>query len=345
MKKLHLLLVATSLLGSTAAYSSTLFTVTNLVTDDSMGHPAQITDPNLANAWGISYAPGSPFWVSNNANGLVTLYEVAPATNATSIGPLVVTIPGPDVNTPASPTGQVYNPTSAFNGDRFLFASEDGTISGWRGALGTTAEILQTGIPDNVYKGLAFATSGSDAYLYAANFRTGAIDVLKGSPGAPDLTGRFLDPNLPAGYAPFNIATLGGSLFVSYAVQDSAKHDEVAGAGMGIVDVFDLQGNLIRRLATGGLLNAPWGLAIAPSSFGDLAGELLVGNFGDGTIDAFDLSGQNPKPPEALQDSHGDPIAIDGLWGLVPGSGGSGGTPDRSTSRPAPTTRRTACSA
>jgi uncharacterized protein (TIGR03118 family) len=327
MKKLHLLVVAISVLGADASLASTLFTVTNLVTDDPMGHPAQITDPNLANAWGISYGSGSPFWVSNNANGLATLYAVAPATNATTITPLVVTLPSPDVSTPASPTGQVFNPTSGFNSDRFLFASEDGTISGWRPALGTVAEVLQTALPDNVYKGLAFATIGSNSYLYAANFRAGTIDVLKGSSGAPDLMGRFVDPNLPAGYAPFNIANLGGDLYVSYAVQDSAKHDEVAGAGMGVIDVFDLQGNLIRRLAAGGLLNAPWGLAIAPSSFGDLKGELLVGNFGDGTIDAFDLSGQNLKLPEALKDSHGDPIAIDGLWGLIPGNGGNGGDP------------------
>jgi len=322
MKKLHLLAGAIAALmaaSGSAASASTLFTVTNLVTDDPMAHPAQITDPNLVNPWGISYAPGSPFWVSDNGSGKATLYNVAPSANTTSKVGLDVTIPGD-----GSVTGQTYNPGAAFNGDRFLFASEDGTISGWRAALGTTAEVLQ--LPsDAVYKGITLGTSGSFSYLYAANFRRGAIDVLKGTAGAPDLTGRFTDPNLPAGYAPFNIANLGGSLYVSYAVQDAGKHDEVPGAGMGIVDVFDLQGNLIQRLATGGLLNAPWGLAIAPSSFGDLAGELLVGNFGDGAIDAFDLSGQNPKLPEALKDSHGDPIAIDGLWGLIPGSGGNGG--------------------
>ena len=331
--KRTLLVCAIAGLSSTAisapVRASTLFGVANLVTDDQMAHPAQITDPNLANAWGISSSPASPFWVSNNANGLSTLYVVKPATNATSIGPLVVTLPSPDGgSTAATPTGQAFNSVGGFNGDAFLFASEDGTISGWRGALGTTAEVLQTASSDNVYKGLTLGASGGNPYLYAANFRTGEIDVLKGSPGAPNLLGNFTDPNLPAGYAPFNIANLGGSLYVSYAVQDAAKHDEVPGAGNGIVDVFDLQGVLIRRLATGGLLDAPWGMAIAPSSFGDLAGELLVGNFGDGTINAFDLSTQNPKAPEALKDSQGHPIAIEGLWGLIPGNGANAGSLD-----------------
>src|SRR5262249_23641929 len=164
--------------------------------------------------------------------------------------------------------------------------SEDGTISGWRQPLGTSAEVLQTASADNSYKGLALENVAGNSYLFGADFKGGQIDVLKGSSGAPNLTGSFTDPNLPSGYAPFNIQNLGGTLYVSYAVV-GATGDDVAGAGNGVVDAFDAQGTLIRRIATGGVLNSPWGLAIAPASFGTLAGKLLVGNFGDGMIHAF----------------------------------------------------------
>jgi uncharacterized protein (TIGR03118 family) len=211
----------------------------------------------------------------------------------------------------------------SFNGDTFLFDNEDGTVSGWRGGLGTAAETLVPGSPANVYKGLAGATIGVNEYAYLANFRSGAIDVLKGNGGAANLTGTFTDPGLPAGYAPFDVQNLGGVLYVTYAVQDGAKHDDVAGAGNGIVDAYDLQGNLLRRLVTGGALNSPWGLALAPAGFGDVGGDLLVGNFGDGTINAYTTSGAFV---ETLQDSHGNPLVIDGLWGLRFGVGGSAAT-------------------
>lgn len=197
-------------------------------------------------------------------------------------------------------------------------------MSGWRGALGTTAETLALGSADNVYKGAAFATLTGNSYLYAANFRAGTIDVLKGSLGAPALTGTFTDPNLPAGYAPFNIQKLGNTLYVTYAQQDAGKADEVAGAGFGLVDSYDLQGNLLARVATGGTLDAPWGLAIAPSSFGALAGALLVGNFGDGRINAYD-----PTTDAFLgqvDDAGGNPLSIDGLWALAPGNNGGAGS-------------------
>jgi uncharacterized protein (TIGR03118 family) len=222
-------------------------------------------------------------------------------------------------------TGQVFNGSgSAFNGDSFLFVSEDGTISGWRGALGSSAETLLAGSSANVYKGTALATIGANTYLYAANFRRGTIDVTKGSGGAPSLTGTFTDPGLPAGYAPFNIENIGGSLYVTYAVQDGTQQDDVAGAGHGIVNVFDLQGNLVRRVVTGGPLNSPWGMALAPSSFGEFAGDLLVGNSGDGRINVFDIVTSSFLG--VLEDINGKAIAIDGLWGLTPGYGGSGGS-------------------
>ena len=286
---------------------------------------AQITDPNLVNPWGISFSGAGPFWVSNNGTGTSTLYSVNANTNfATKLG-LTVTIPGA-----GTPTGQVFNTstaTGAFNSDNFLFVSEDGTVSGWRGALGTTAETLVAGSASNVYKGSAFAVTGGHAYLYEANFRTGGIDVLKGDAGAPTLAGSFTDPNAVAGFAPFNIQNLGGTLYVTYAKQDAAKHDDVAGAGNGFVDAYDLNGNFLRRIASSGVLDSPWGLAIAPSSFGDLAGKLLVGNFGDGRISAFDsITG---APSGQLLDPNGTPISIDGLWAITPGNGGNAGSSSR----------------
>jgi uncharacterized protein (TIGR03118 family) len=311
-----------------------VFSVTNLVTDDQAVNPARITDPFLKNAWGISHSAGGPFWVSDNATGVTTLYQVNPNTNATTKVILGsppdpsggVVIPPPGAGTP---TGQVFNTasaTGAFNGNLFLFVSEDGTISGWRGALGTTAERLRVADIANVYKGTTLDTTGGHSYLLAANFRAGTIDVLKGDTGAPDLTGSFLDPNLPAGYAPFNVQTLGSTIYVTYALQDAAKHDDDPGAGHGFVTAFDLQGNFLGRIGTMGTLNSPWGLAIAPSSFGSFAGDLLVGNFGDGTINVFSPNPGTPAFLGQLTGADARPIAIDGLWGLIPGNDGSGGS-------------------
>ena len=179
-----------------------------------------------------------------------------------------------------------------FNGDAFLFDSEDGTVSGWRGSLGGAAETLALANSNNIYKGLTIASTGGFTYAYLANFRAGTIDVMKGLSGAPDLAGNFTDPGLPAGYAPFNVQVIGSSIYVAYALQDANKEDEQAGAGLGFLTQFDLNGNFVRRVTSGGALNAPWGLALAPASFGDLGGLLLVGNFGDGRINAYDpLSG------------------------------------------------------
>jgi uncharacterized protein (TIGR03118 family) len=301
--------------------NAALFSATGLVTDDPSVSAAQITDPALKNAWGLSFSPTSPFWISSNGAGVSPLYHVDPLTQATTKLGLTVTIPGA-----GNPTGQVFNSNAAasFNGNLFLFVSEDGTVSGWRGALGTTAEVLAVASDANIYKGAAFATIAGNSYLYASNFHSGAIDVYKGSGAAPSLSGSFTDPTLPAGYAPFNVQNLGGTLYVSYALQDAQKEDEVAGAGFGFVDRFDLQGNLLNRVAGGGTLNAPWGLAIAPASFGAMAGSLLVGNFGDGRINiynptTFAFLGQVLGPD-------GQPLSIDGLWALSPGNDGSAGS-------------------
>ena len=300
------------LLGARPSSASPL-EVTNLASD--VPGLALTTDPGLVNAWGMASSATSPLWINANGSGLSEIYNGAGIKQA-----LVVTIPGD-----GSVTGIAFgNVAGSFNGDAFLFVSEDGTVSGWRGALGTTAETLVPASASNVYKGSAFATVSGSSYLYAANFHAGTIDVLKGTAATPALSGNFTDPNLPAGYAPFNIQNLGGTLYVTYARQDAAGHDEVSGAGLGYVDAFSPQGQLLSRVASQGSLNAPWGLAIAPSSFGAWAGSLLVGNFGDGRINAFDATthaflGQ-------ITDGNGAPLAIDGLWAITPGNGGSAGS-------------------
>jgi uncharacterized protein (TIGR03118 family) len=316
------LAVALACLGAAGPSVAVSFNATNLVTDDQGAHAAAITDPGLRNAWGLAYSPTSAFWISSNGARTSPLYKVDPATQATTQQGLIVTIPGA-----GSVTGQVFNSgnaAGAFNHDPFLFVSEDGTVSGWRGALGTNAEVIATASALNVYKGSAFASVAGEGYLYAANFRAGTIDVYKGTVAAPPLPGSFTDPNVAAGYAPFNIQKLGNTLYVTYAVQDAQKSDEIAGAGLGIVDSYDLNGNFLDRIATGGTLDAPWGLAIAPASFGAMAGALLVGNFGDGRINAFDVT-SHAFLGQVLG-ANGQPLTIDGLWALSPGNGAGAGS-------------------
>jgi uncharacterized protein (TIGR03118 family) len=296
---------------------------TNLVSDGFV--PAQYTDPNLVNPWGISFSATSPFWVSDNGTGVITLYNGAGSPQA-----LVVTIPRPGGTGTATPTGQVFNAFSAisgFNQNLFIFATEDGTIAGWRGALGATAELLvdNSGL-GAVYKGLALGDNAGNLYLYAANFHNGTIDVFPGT-GAPALPGNFTDPNLPSGYAPFNVQNLGGNLYVTYALQNGTQHDDVPGPGNGYVNIFDLNGNLLRRLISQGALNSPWGLALAPAQFGTFSNALLVANFGDGRINAFDPSSGTLLG--TLKDGKGNPLVIDGLWGLIFGNGGNGGDTNR----------------
>lgn len=305
-------------LASTAGGAVEVST-TNLVTDDPAVNAARISDPGLLNAWGISMSAASPFWISSNGGGTSTVYRVDPVTQAVTKVALTVAIPGA-----GNPTGQVFNSGGAgqFNGDAFLFVSEDGTVSGWRGALGTSAETLAS--MSAVYKGAAIASTGGGTYLYAADFSRGSIDVFKGAAGAANLGGNFTDPGLPSGFAPFNVQALGGALYVSYAQQDPGSPDEVDGAGLGFVDRFDLQGHLLGRVASGGALDAPWGMAIAPTSFGALAGKLLVGNFGDGHINAYDVG--SGTWAGQLTGTDGQPVAIDGLWGLSVGNGAGAGS-------------------
>jgi len=267
------------------------------------------SDPDLVNPWGISFSAGSPFWVSDNGSGKATIYNSAGIKQG-----LVVSMPAGSFDV----DGQVFNGTSSFHGDSFLFATEDGTITGWRGALGTNAETLFA-VKGAEYKGLAISPTGST--LYATNFATGKIDVFSST----GLTGSFSDPSVPAGYAPFNIEDIDGKLYVTYALRGPTG-DDVAGAGHGFVSVFDPTTHTFSRLVTQGVLNSPWGLAVAPANFGGLSNDLLVGNFGDGTINAFNpLSGSLIGTLAGVSDT---PLVDDGLWGLTFGNGGSGGLVD-----------------
>jgi uncharacterized protein (TIGR03118 family) len=291
------------------------FLVTNLTSNQPGVAPFQ--DTKLQNAWGLASSASSPFWVGDNATGFSTVYTGS----GSPVSTIAVHIPGD-----GSVTGVTFTATgtTAFSGDSFLFASEDGTVSGWRGALGLmgTAEVIQTGVPANEYKGITYADVGGSGYAFLANFATGNVDVLKGTVGAPDLTGKFIDPSLPAGYTPFNVQVIGNSVYVAYAIKNGT--DELDGPGLGIVDRFDLNGNFLARIGTGGDLNAPWGLAIAPAGFPIFGGDLLVGNFGDGKIHAYNATSGGPLG--AVQDPLGNDVAIDGLWGLRFGNGASGGT-------------------
>lgn len=305
---------------------------TNLVSD--LPGVANVTDPNLVNPWGIVHGPTTPFWISDNGMGVSTLYNGAGAPFPLG-SPLIVTIPPPHdspAGTIATPTGVVFNGTSGFvvsNGTvsgaaLFIFATEDGTISGWNRNVDLTHAIREVdNSPGAVYKGLAMGSNSAGSFLYATNFRAGTVDVFDSQFHQVSLSGSFTDPNLPPGYAPFGIANINGDLYVTYALQNAAKHDDVAGPAHGFVDIYDTNGNLIRRLVTRGRLNSPWGLAMAPANFGRFSGDLLVGNFGDGRINAVDPStgdflGQ-------LRDANNSPITIDGLWGLAFGNDANAG--------------------
>lgn len=305
--------------GISSAASTNAYVQTNL-TSDLPGVAANL-DPNLVNPWGIVASATSPFWTADNGTGLSTLYN-----GAGKPIPLVVTIPPAGGSQPPSnPTGIVFNNgigQGNFSGAPFLFDTEAGTVVAWTG--GASGAIVGTGAQGSSYKGLGINSAGT--LLYAANFGLGRIDVYNSSFHATTLSGGFVDPSLPAQYAPFNIQSFGSNFYVTYA-KSSGGTDEVDGPGLGFVDEFDGNGNFIRRLASQGALNAPWGLALAPSSgFGALSGDLLVGNFGDGLINAFDPNTGNFIG--TLDDGNGDPIAIPGLWGLSFGNGSQAQDPN-----------------
>jgi uncharacterized protein (TIGR03118 family) len=294
---------------STFAFGDGLnsYAQTNLVSD--LPGVASHQDANLVNPWGIVASPTSPFWISDNGTGLSTLYDGAGATI-----PLVVSIPP---SGGAAPTGIVFNGTGGFAGSHFIFATEGGTIAAW--TSGTAAVSMGSSASGSVYKGLALGNNGSGDLLYAANFGLGRVDVFDTNFAATTVPGGFKDANLPAGYAPFNIQNLNGKLYVTYALQDAAHEDDVAGLGHGFIDVFDFNGNMLQRLVSDGNLNSPWGLTLAPSEFGKFGGDLLVGNFGDGMIHAYNAD--TGAFQGTLNGTGGNPLAIQGLWGLSFGNG------------------------
>jgi uncharacterized protein (TIGR03118 family) len=305
-----------------AAGASPFYRQHNLVSDGAV--PADLVDAALVNAWGLVASTTSPWWVADNGTGLSTLY------NGNTGAKLSLT-----VSVPGAPTGIVFNGGAGFvvasgtahGPARFIFASEDGTISGWNPAAAPTTAIVAV---DNsatgaVYKGLAIAGDR----LYASNFHAGTVDVFDPSFHSVAVSGAFTDAALPAGYAPFGIRNLGDVIYVTYALQDADQHDDVAGAGHGFVNAFDANGTLLRRVASRGRLNSPWGLALAPADFGKFSGNLLVGNFGDGSINAFDPNGFRGtgalQQRGQLHTADGRPIAIDGLWAIAFGNGAAAG--------------------
>ena len=370
-----LLAVFISYLGTPAAVKTGGYKATDLVVNKSplidkngISHTGTV-DPNLLNPWGVTEIPtGSPFWVSDNAAGVATLYNVPPSAPNSVTPPVpvrVVSIPTPDdpLGSSGAPTGTVFNITfplppmkqefkisgvDANNNPvppeaaRFIFATEDGTIVGWNpdvnpkgftGTAGTFGIIAVDNSGNNftvppssatgaVYKGLAIATdSNGQTRLYVTNFRSGMVEMYDGN--FHQITS-FTDPNLPESYAPFNIVPINGELFVTFAVQNAEKHDDVAGQSHGIVDVFDLDGTFRQRFAQHDQLNSPWGVALAPTGFGELGGALWIGNFGNGHINAFDPD--SGKFLGKVRDHKGKAILIDGLWTITFGSNnGNGG--------------------
>ena len=351
-------LLGVSLLGTMSAQNG--FLETDLVANsqtltdrNGIVHTPAHVDPHLLNAWGVGTSATSPFWVSDNAAGVATLYNTPGVPQA-----LVVSIPAPGdpLGTGGTPTGLVFNINGGASGGfkisgvnasgnpvtaaaAFLFSTEDGTILGWNPGVnppgfdpakaGKYAIIaVDNSASGAVYKGLAIATDSTGrTLLYAPNFRAGTVDVFDNKfskPTNPVLaTDAFTDPKLKQGCAPFNVVAAGGKLFVTYAVQDETGEDDVAGQGHGIVNTFNLDGTGLQRFAQHGQLNSPWGVAVAPASFGRFAGDILIGNFGNGHINIYSPTGEFL---DKLRDANGQAIVIDGLWTLRVGNGGNGGT-------------------
>jgi uncharacterized protein (TIGR03118 family) len=311
------LAIPSGLLAQQAGYSQT-----NLVSNTA--GVANTTDPQLLNPWGISILPGQDFWIANNNSGTSTLYD----NQGKKDTGLVVTIPGATHNphgncSPGCPTGNVSNGNGAyFNGGQFIFDTEDGLIASWTGASNTATVALDNSASGAVYKGLA---SLNGTFLLAANFNSGKIDVFDRNFNLTSLSGSFTDPNIPVGFAPHGVHVIGNQIYVAYAMQDAAKHDAQPGAGLGQVDIFDANGNFVSTfVAAGGKLNAPWGVVATPATFGAFPNTILVGNFGDGTINAFDTTG---KFLGQLTDSSNKVLVNPGLWDLVFGGGGTSGDP------------------
>jgi uncharacterized protein (TIGR03118 family) len=316
-----LMLTGSAAVPATAAPPTNRYDEVDLVSD--LPGRAQLTDPLVVNPWGLALSPTSPVWVANNGTNFATLYRGAAGGSPVVKVALEVPINGD------GPTGQAFNDTNSFvvsgslgsGSARFLFDSESGDVTGWNPAADPAA-VVAVHTDNAIYKGLALVHTATGPRLLAADFHGAKIDVFDGAFQRVTDPTAFVDPSLPAGYAPFNVFTTGDFVYVAYAKQDADAEDEVAGHGFGFVDRFDLSGHAVHRVASHGNLNAPWGMAIAPASFGPYAGTLLVGNFGDGRIGVYsgdEFLGQ-------LRNRDNRPIEIDGLWALLPGTAASGGT-------------------
>jgi uncharacterized protein (TIGR03118 family) len=312
------------------AHDTNAYRVRYLVSDQA--GVAAHRDPKLVNAWGLAAGPSTPWWVADNGTNVSTLYDGHG--NALS---LVVKVGG-------APTGTVFNGGSDFvvqhNGDSgpsvFLFATESGTIRGWNPNVTGPAPSTQSYIVVNrshqgaIYKGLAIASTAAGDRLYATDFHNGRVDVFDGNFHAVNSANAFVDPSIPDGYAPFGIRNLDGKIFVTYAKQDADAEDDVPGQGHGFVDMYSLRGKLLARVASRGALNSPWGLAMATRHFGEFRGDLLVGNFGNGTINAYHLDANGTAEHDGtLTRPNGRTIVIDGLWSLAFGNGGPAGARGR----------------
>jgi uncharacterized protein (TIGR03118 family) len=300
---------------------------------------ATTIDANLSNPWGLATAPGLPFWIADNNSNLATLYsgkgdiETNKVTGSTDVG---VALPASAAGVAANATGQVYNGDGGFliptsNGQEtalFIFDGEGGTLAAWAKDSGSTAvtaydDGVANGVNHAVYKGLALGTVNGASVLYATDLHNNKIDVFDTNFTKPaDLQGKFIDPTMPAGFVPFGIATVHSQLYVTYAMQDTAKHDEATGTGLGYVDIFDFGGNFVSRFASGDTLDAPWGIALAPTGFGSFAGDILIGNFGDGKINIFAPNGTALATSMGpLTVTNGGTLSIPGLWSIAFGNG------------------------
>jgi uncharacterized protein (TIGR03118 family) len=328
------------LLGARMALAAEAGTPTAYVRTDLLSNHltlAQPPDPNLRNAWGVANSPGGPLWVSDNNAGVATLYDGnGVKTNLTVTIPLP---PGRPPQPPAAPTGMIRNLTADFvisagtvsAPASFIFATEDGTIAAWNsmvdpvtGGTSTASLIVDHSSVGAVYKGLAFGTNKHGNFLFATNFASGAVEIYDTNFKLTTLEGSFSDPDMPAFFAPFGIQNIDNNLYVTYAMQNAQKNDVVAGDGFGFVNVFTTDGIFIKRFASRGVLNAPWGVARATQNFGQFSGDILIGNFGNkgnfaGWIDAFSGTTNN-RFVGALRNGQGNPISIAGLWSIVFGT-------------------------
>ncbi|HEY1801197.1 MAG TPA: TIGR03118 family protein, partial [Terriglobales bacterium] len=314
------------LIFTTSAFAQH-FTRTDLTADSaSTSMTAKNTDGNLINPWGLSRSSGSPWWAADNGTGIATLYNGGGVAQA-----LVVKIPLPKNGTgTAAPTGTVFNYSTGFQVAAgkpavFMFVTEDGTISGWNPGVNPTNAVLAIDRSRRaVYKGCTLATTSAGTFLYATNFKTGQVEVFDSSWHPVHLNWwAFRDPRVPPNYGAFNVQNVGGNLVVTFAKQKRGTIDEVDGSGLGFVSIFDPHGRLVQRLEHGWFLNAPWGVVLTPSDFGVFSHRLLIGNFGDGTIHAFDL--MTGKFEGTVEDSTSQPLTIDRLWSLSFGNDASAG--------------------